>query len=623
MKPRNKVEETIRGRLRFTAGSTLRDRLLTDVMNAQEEFKAKRPALHELGIRRRIMRSPIARVTSVAALIAVAVLSMTLWSKFSTPAYAVEDTYKALQNVRFLHIVSQDEAGRTTDERWIEVGENGYQVRYRQQHPRGLLLKFEQTGQPTLSPGDDLTMVPMAIEDGKSTALFRHDKKAVILYDRKDQQFQWVGDLGGAFKNLRDKGKVLEENVEFHGRPAHKVWWPALNAECYIDPETKLPMGVGDTQISYEEPPAETFEIVIPDGYTVLDKRPDAPAAAAPDWLQEEENSLQNQRESFYQGIRSLARGNYAQAAEQLKVGINVDSWAPFWLGSAYYGLGQYDLAIENYNKHLALHQKAGGGEALPYCHFARGLAYARLGMLDEATKDFQLCLPSMIRTLRTPSGGDMFEYADSPLVRNGQYRPGEYELVAKMINRLRLISGQNFAYDPTRTREQNEAAIAAWEQWLKAGGRIQFTPDAAMLDVPAEWIIRLDWGRKSNEEIATKYTPGWLTQITEPGALLKVGFALYDAKRYDDALAVFEKMEERAGDNQRTQAMAITWQGHMLDLLGRREAAIAKYRQVADMGMENLEQRHEQYGLSYEYNAYARERMAAPFARVENMNDN
>ena len=170
MKPKRKVEETIRGKLRFTAGSTLRDRLLADVMNAREECNGKSPALYESGIRRRIMRSPIARVTSIAALIAVAALSMTLWSKFSTTAYAVEDTYKALQSVRFLHIVSQDEAGQTTDERWIEIGENGYQVRYRQQHPRALLLKYEQTGQLTLEPGDDLTMVPMAIEDGKSTA---------------------------------------------------------------------------------------------------------------------------------------------------------------------------------------------------------------------------------------------------------------------------------------------------------------------------------------------------------------------------------------------------------------------------------------------------------------------
>lgn len=622
MKPKRKVEEAIRGKLRFTAGSTLRDRLLAEVMNAQEELTETRPTLHEPGIRRRIMRSPIVKLTSVAAVIAVAALAILFWTGSSTPAYALEQTFEALQNIRFLHIVSQDEQGRTTDERWIEVGENGYQVRYRQQHPKALLLKYEQTGQLTLNPGDDLSMVPMAIEDGKSTALYRHDKQAVILYDRKDQQYQWIGDLGGAFENLRDKGKILEENVEYRGRPAHKVWWPALSSECYIDPETKLPMGAGDTQISYEEPPAGTFEIVIPDGYAVLDKRPDAPAAAAPDWLQKEETSLQDQREAFRQGLKSFARGNYAEAVEQLALGIQVDSWAPFWLGSAYAGLGQYDLAIENYNRHLALHQKAGGGEALPYCHYARGLAYARLGMLDEAKADFQLCLPAMIRTLRTPSGGSMFEYADTPLVRNGQYHPGEQEMMAKMINRLRLISGRNFSYDPTATREQNETALTAWEQWFKAGGHIQFTPDAPQLEIPAEWVNRLGWGRKSNLEIAAKYDRTWFNRVSAGGPWLKIGFALYDAQRYDEALAVFEHIEKVAGDEQRRQALALIWEGQMLDLLGRREEAVAKYRQVAGMGLDNSEQRHDQFGLAYTPSPYARERMTTPFVRVENLLD-
>ena len=41
MKPKKKVEDAIRKKLRFTAAATLRDRWLTDVMNAQEEGKRK------------------------------------------------------------------------------------------------------------------------------------------------------------------------------------------------------------------------------------------------------------------------------------------------------------------------------------------------------------------------------------------------------------------------------------------------------------------------------------------------------------------------------------------------------------------------------------------------------
>ena len=105
--------------------------------------------------------------------------------------------------------------------------------------------------------------------------------------------------------------------------------------------------------------------------------------------------------------------------------------------------------------------------------------------MLDKATADFQACLPAMIQTLRTPSGGSFFEYADNPLIRYGKHKPNDQEMVTKMINRLRVVSGQSFGYDPSGTSGQNEAAIAAWEQWFNSGGQIQFTPDAKLLPVP------------------------------------------------------------------------------------------------------------------------------------------
>ena len=91
-----------------------------------------------------------------------------------------------------------------------------------------------------------------------------------------------------------------------------------------------------------------------------------------------------------------------------------------------------------------------------------------------------------MIQTLRIPSGGFFFEYADNPLIRYGKHKPTDQEMVVKMINRLRLITGQNFGYDPSATPAQNEAALTAWEQWFKNGGQIKFTPDAKLLPVPA-----------------------------------------------------------------------------------------------------------------------------------------
>jgi tetratricopeptide (TPR) repeat protein len=423
-----------------------------------------------LSIRRIIMKSSITKLAIAAAIIVVAALSITtVVDKLATPAYAIVQTYEALKNVRFMHIIGRDDASQINDERWIEIGMDGFQVRYRQDKPPH----------------------PFAIEDGESTARYRHDKKAVIIYDRKDRQYQWVGELGKALENLRQEGKILEENGDYQGQLAHKVWWPYMSAECYVDPGTQLAIAIGDTELSYEEPPAETFEIFIPEGYVVLDKRPGAVSGSVPDWLLEEERASENASECFNQATHALAQGDYVKAAELFEVVTEHQSgrnWAWFWLGSAYYEQGKYDLAIEKFTKVLEIFKAFGGGgdKPLNYCNYARGLAYARLAMNDAAEADLQVCLPSMIRTLRIPSSGKMFEYADNPLMRYGKYNPTEQQIVINMINRLRIVSGQNFGYDPDATDQENEAAITAWEQWLESDRRINVTFDAELVGVPA-----------------------------------------------------------------------------------------------------------------------------------------
>jgi hypothetical protein len=78
-----------------------------------------------------------------------------------------------------------------------------------------------------------------------------------------------------------------------------------------------------------------------------------------------------------------------------------------------------------------------------------------------------------------------MFEYADNPMMRYSKYNPTDQQMVVNMINRLRIVTGQNFGYAPTATVEVNEVAIGAWEQWLENDGRIKFTPDAEVVPIP------------------------------------------------------------------------------------------------------------------------------------------
>lgn len=127
-------------------------------------------------------------------------------------------------------------------------------------------------------------------------------------------------------------------------------------------------------------------------------------------------------------------------------------------------------------------------------------------------------------------------------------------------------------------------------------------------------------WGMSGSRRIAEAYRPSWLEQIDEPVYVLRIGFAFYDTEDYAEALRLFVKLEELAQtvEDPDRRAMALIWQGHMLDLMGRREEAVTRYQLVVNMENTNGV-RHDQYGLTYGYSPYAAERIGAPFQRIEN----
>jgi hypothetical protein len=66
------------------------------------------------------------------------------------------------------------------------------------------------------------------------------------------------------------------------------------------------------------------------------------------------------------------------------------------------------------------------------------------------------------------------------------------------------------------------------------------------------------------------------------------------------------------------TLALALIWQGHVLDLMDRRDEAVAVYEKAAALNVEG-EAMHGQFGLRYEYTSYALKRTKSPFKRIEN----
>ena len=91
--------------------------------------------------------------------------------------------------------------------------------------------------------------------------------------------------------------------------------------------------------------------------------------------------------------------------------------------------------------------------------------------------------------------------------------------------------------------------------------------------------------------------------------------------KRYDDARAAFEKAHRAAGGEVARSSLFLLWQGHMLDLMGRRTEAIALYRTVRDARVGGRYEQS-QYRLTFSPSAYAAERVRRPFTRIENASD-
>jgi len=134
-------------------------------------------------------------------------------------------------------------------------------------------------------------------------------------------------------------------------------------------------------------------------------------------------------------------------------------------------------------------------------------------------------------------------------------------------------------------------------------------------------YVIRsAGYGRSSMLELAKSYKREWCDTAGDMPSMLKMGFAQYESGNYSEALYIFERMQQNAEkkDQTGTVALALIWQGHMLDLLDRRPEAIARYKRVADMNL-NDSWSHSQYQMQYQVSPYARERMETPFVRIDN----
>jgi predicted negative regulator of RcsB-dependent stress response len=100
--------------------------------------------------------------------------------------------------------------------------------------------------------------------------------------------------------------------------------------------------------------------------------------------------------------------------------------------------------------------------------------------------------------------------------------------------------------------------------------------------------------------------------KIEDIGTCVRLFFALYDGRYYNEALETLQALTPTVeGD---WKFAALVWEGHVLDLLGRRTEAITAYQEALKMP-GNPSMRHDQYGMVID-KKWVEERLKTPFER-------
>lgn len=295
-----------------------REQLQQQLLRARDE-KDRRQAETNQKLWRSVMRNKITKIAA-AAVIVIAGIAGIISFTTSSPAYAIEDTIEAVKNIQFLHLIMRDDQENIVDERWIEIGPDGQQQRYRQEN-------------------NYMELNLLYVNDG-ATRFFHDPTKNEVALNGPLMQF-----YGGDFWNLFDEiasdlSTVVEENAEYQGQRAHHVRWSNSQMDCFIDPETLLPLAIGSYDVFYEEPPAGIFDIpAIPAGAKVVDEL-------------KFEQEVDSWVQIFSEAKTALAEGKNLEAAELLEQAVDLqplanEAW--IWLGEAYFRMGQYEKAIETY----------------------------------------------------------------------------------------------------------------------------------------------------------------------------------------------------------------------------------------------------------------------------------
>lgn len=273
MRPADDLHESIK-KLHLKASAELDRRVHDDISKALAESEKTESAHTELNIWRKIMNSPITKLAAAAAIIIAVGLFLTVMEKTTTPAYALEQTLEAMQDVRTLHMFGRD-WGNLEFEMWIKLNpETGIPDYCYMYHPQ---IKCLAISTPKLSYQYNERANRVLVSSGK---LFNINVAPARLFEDLLQSSQMENsniDIKIYHEPGPETGKSL---IVVISESPNEIW------KGFVDPETKLPVRLyclkknnrlgsifkDIDQIEYNvDLPEKIFEFEIPDGAKIVD----------------------------------------------------------------------------------------------------------------------------------------------------------------------------------------------------------------------------------------------------------------------------------------------------------------------------------------------------------------
>ncbi|MHC4681662.1 MAG: hypothetical protein ACYTEK_23570 [Planctomycetota bacterium] len=104
MRPSEKIEKLIK-KLHYKTCAETHNRVLGNILQALDEKEKQKPGVFVSDKWRTIMKSPITKLTATAVIIIITIVfSITLFEKATAPAYALEQTIKANNTIKTVHL---------------------------------------------------------------------------------------------------------------------------------------------------------------------------------------------------------------------------------------------------------------------------------------------------------------------------------------------------------------------------------------------------------------------------------------------------------------------------------------------------------------------------------------